>query len=103
MAGNAASRRKGNLPVETGSKTPADSIPVGEGSSDLKIWFNDRGEVCYGNECFAVAIDDQRSEIRVNVKQSSACELDPFINALKDILGEGARTVFEVETELTQS
>jgi hypothetical protein len=46
-----------------------------------------------------MAIDQERREIRVNIKQSGECELDPVIEAMRQVIGKGARTVYEVESE----
>ena len=81
------------------------SGPPGEGSSN--VWRNERGELCVGNECFAVVLDPERSEIRVILDEGS-CEdpkLQEFIENCKAIVGQpgGSRTVYEVRNELRSS
>jgi hypothetical protein len=82
-----------------GAAPTPDSGSPGAGSENAGVYVNQRGEVCYGTECFNLAIDEQRREIRVNIKQSGQCQLDPVIEAMRQVLGEGARTVYEVESE----
>ncbi len=72
---------------------------AGAGSPGTGVWVNDRGETCIGTDCYTLALDTERREIRVNIRQSGACELDPFVAKLRETLGKGARTVYEVETE----
>ena len=83
----------------SGKAAEADSRPPGEGSQNRGVWTNERGETCYGNDCVLLAIDPARREIRVNIKRSSACDVDSLVEALRQTLGEGARTVYEVESE----
>jgi hypothetical protein len=63
------------------------------------VYVNERGEVCYGNDCVALAIDTQRGEIRVNIKRGGTCEVDSLVSALREALGGGnMKTVYEIET-----
>jgi len=97
-------RSRNQVPKAPASEeAPGDRPTLDLGGLNNQIWVNERGEVCYGNECFTVAIDTDRNEVRVSVKGTAACEIDPLVDALRDVLGKGARTVFEVETELKES
>jgi len=96
--GTNGSRR--NSKTTSGSKASADSQPVGAGSPDgePRVYLNDRGELCIGNECFTLTADQERGEVRVHIQQGGGCELDPMVDALKDIIAQpGSRTVFELE------
>lgn len=72
---------------------------IGNGGEGLRMYVNERGETCLGTECFLLAIDEQRREIRVNVKRGATCNVDPFVDSLRKTLGAGSRTVYEVESE----
>lgn len=82
-----------------GPEVAADSRPTPGTSVGAGVYYNDRGELCYGTHCFTMALDEQRREIRINVKRGGGCELDPLVDAMRRVLGEGARTVYEVESE----
>lgn len=84
-----------------GSKAKADSKQAGAGSERRGLWINERGEVCYGDECVTLAVDEERSEIRVNVKRSATCDVEPLVQSLRELLlaPKGARTVYEIESE----
>lgn len=81
------------------SKAEADSRPTGEGSDRRGVYINERGLICYGNECVTLAIDPERKEVVVNVKPSAVCNIDPLVEALRKTLGAGSRTVYEVESD----
>jgi hypothetical protein len=82
-----------------GSTSPVHRGSPGARGEGGGIYVNERGEVCYGNECVTIAIDKQRREIRVNVKQGGTCNIDPLVESLKEALGAGdSRTVYEVES-----
>ena len=92
---------KGNQTTKAAAsqKATADSGPPGDGSAG--IWRNDRGELCIGSECFSVALDQERSEVRI-LMDKGACndpQLADFIEDCKQIVGEGSRTVYEVINE----
>ena len=96
------SKKSGRAISEAVAGSPAspDSGSTGARSQGGGVWVNDRGETCYGNDCFTLAVDEQRREIRLNIKRDSgACAIDPIVTALKNTLGKGAKTVYEVETE----
>jgi hypothetical protein len=82
-----------------GAPASADSGQAGDGGNEGGVYTNERGEVCYGTKCYNMAIDQERREIRINIKRSGECELDPVIEAMRQVIGKGARTVYEVETE----
>ena len=90
--------RKGVQGTPGATPTP-DSGQARAGGNEGGVYTNERGEVCYGTKCFNLAIDEQRREIRVNIKQSGECELDPVIQAARAVLGKGAKTVYEIESE----
>lgn len=83
-----------------GKEAPADSKQAGEGSDRRGVYINERGEVCYGNECVTLAVDQERNEIRVNIKRSATCDVDTLVESLREVMGTGARTVYEVESEV---
>lgn len=91
--------RSTSLQSSPGAPTQADSGQAGEGGSNGGVFVNERGEVCYGNECLTLAIDQERNEIRVNIKRSDKCDVDELVEALRNTLGDGARTVYEMESE----
>jgi hypothetical protein len=82
-----------------GPAAALDSGSPGARGSGRGVFVNERGEVCYGNDCFTLAIDEERREIRVNIKQSSTCSIDPIVDSLRKTLGKGSRTVFEIEND----
>lgn len=85
-----------------GGPAKADSCPIGTGSKDRGVYVNERGQVCYGSECFTLAVDAERHEIVVNVKPGATCNNQPLIDAMRDVLGKGARTVYEVESVIKE-
>ena len=90
----------GSSKTAAGGKAKVDSKSPGAGSSDgePRVYLNDNGELCIGNECFTLTADQERDEVRVRIQQGGGCELDPMIDALKSIIGTpGSRTVFELE------
>jgi len=90
--GNQAS--KADVGKETGS---------GGGQTEAggaKPFINDRGEVCIGNECFNLAVDADRGEIRVSInREECGAELQETLDELHQVLGRGGRTVFETRSE----
>ena len=83
-----------------GKEAKAHSRQAGDGSEERGVYINERGEVCYGNECVTLAIDTDRGEIRVNIKQNPACNIDALVEGLRDTMAKGAKTVYEVESEI---
>ena len=61
--------RTGGKTVQAASslKIETDSRQAGKGSENGGVYINERGEVCYGNQCVTLAIDQQRREIRVEM------------------------------------
>jgi hypothetical protein len=87
-------------PKITSSSTPkADSGQATSGSESGRVYVNERGEVCYGDKCVTVAINKSLGEIRVNIKRGATCNVEPLVEAMRDTLGKGCRTVYEVESE----
>jgi hypothetical protein len=79
-------------------KAKADSRPIGKGGESSGVYINERGEVCYGDNCVTLAIDTQRHEVRVNIKQGGTCDVSDLVESLRQTLGDGARTVYEIES-----
>lgn len=101
MAKTSRAKRTSDTDIQAtvGSKTKADSGQTGKGSQGRGVYINNRGQVCYGDDCVTLTIDDERREIVVNVKRSSVCNVEPLVEAMRETLGKGARTVYEVESE----
>ena len=91
-----------DVQVASRSKVKTDSQPAGKGSPKSGIFINERGQVCYGDQCVTLTIDDERREIVVNVKRDAVCNIDPLVEAMQETLGKGARTVYEVDSELQE-
>ena len=94
---------KSNVQATSRSKAQADSEQAGKGSEGRGVYVNERGEVCYGNECVTLAVDQDRNEIRVNIKRSATCDVDSLVDSLREAIGTGSRTVYEVESELQEA
>lgn len=47
-----------------------------------------------------LAVDEARREVVVNVQPDAVCNVEPIIEALRKTLGAGARTVYEVQSEM---
>ena len=76
--------------------------PAGDGS--FKPYVNDRGEVCIGNECFNLTVDAERGEVRVEINRDECgSELQDTLDQLHQVLGRGARTVYETKSTQTKS
>ena len=98
------SRPKGpsskSLQDSSSIEVEADSGQAGNGSEARGVYINERGEVCYGDHCVTLAIDENRREVRVHIKRTATCKIDPLIKALRESLDLGGlKTVFEVESE----
>lgn len=100
-----------NRPLRTGSQaneaTPgkeakANSGQTGNGSSEFYV--NDAGEVCIGTRCFSLRFKPGEREVRVKIDRNE-CGLDmqPFIDALYQELGQGAPTVYETKSKIQES
>jgi hypothetical protein len=94
---------KSNVQTAARSKAQADSSPAGKGSERRGVYINERGETCYGDDCVTLAVDQERNEIRVNIKSSAKCDVNLLVDSLRDAIGTGSRTVYEVESELQEA
>lgn len=86
-----------------GQAAPGDSRPAGTGGARSGTWTDEYGRTCYGDDCIQLAIDQARREVVVNVKPGAKCDLGPMIETLRETLGKGARTVYELESEVKES
>jgi len=69
------------------------------GAGSAEPYINQHGEVCIGNECFNLAIDADRGEIRVSINRDECGpELQQTLDQLHQVLGRGARTVYETKS-----
>lgn len=87
-------QREDQRSSETDSGSPI------RGSEKTGYYLNDRGQKCYGNECVNITVDSERREIVVNVKQDPGCDIQPLVEEMRAVIGKGARTVYEVESEI---
>ena len=88
-----------DVQAAAGKKVTPSGGPAGEGGAQPFV--NELGEVCIGNECFNLAIDANRGEIRVTINRDECGpELQQTLDSLHQVLGRGARTVYE--TKATQ-
>jgi hypothetical protein len=85
------------------SQVKADSRKAGNRSENSGYYIDELGRVCYGNECLKVTMDDERKEIVLNIKPGAKCNIDPFVKQIQETLGKGARTVYEVESEVRET
>jgi hypothetical protein len=88
-----------NVQAVTSNETKDNSGQTGKGSENGSVYVNERGEVCYGDQCVTVAINKSLGEIRVNIKRGATCNVEPLVEAMRETLGKGCRTVYEVESE----
>ncbi len=88
------------IQVPPGTEIQADRQSAGKGGKTSGYYIDEFGRTCYGNYCVKLAIDEHRKEVVVNVNPNADCDLGPVIEALRATLGAGARTVYEVESEL---
>jgi hypothetical protein len=88
-----------SIKVPSSSKVKTDSREAGTGSESGRLYYNERGQVCYGDNCVTLTIDPERSEIVVNVKSGAICNAEPLIAAMRETLGKGSRTVYEIQNE----
>ena len=85
---------KQDIPTASGKEAKADSRQAGKGS--VEFYVNDKGEVCFGTECFAFRFKPGEHEVRVKIDRNKCgADLQPFIDALYQELGQGAPTVYE--------
>ena len=97
-----ASRRR--VTAQAVSKpAPVDSRPPGDGS--IGTWVDQYGRQCIGNECFHVASDSERNEVRVVIDQDGPCgsldpvALDSFVNEVKGIIAKDGTTVYQTRSK----
>jgi len=69
------------------------------GSDNRGIYTNKRGELCYGSECISIAINQEQNQIKVNLKPTDICKLDPLVMELFKAISKGGKTVYEVGPE----
>ena len=82
-----------------GTTSTTDSRQAGEGGQSRGVYINERGQVCYGDQCVTLTIDQDRNEIVVNVKRDATCNVEPLIEAMRETLGKKSRTVYEIEND----
>jgi len=76
--------------------------PAGAGSAQPYV--NDRGEVCFGNECFSLTVDTERNQVRVEINRDECGpELQETLDQLHQVLGHGASTVYETRSTQIKS
>jgi len=84
--------------ADAGEKTGVGSSEAPAGGAEPYV--NDRGEICIGNECFNLAVDAERGEVRVTINRDQCGdELQETLDQLHQVLGHGARTVYETRSE----
>ena len=88
-----------NIQALASNETKNNRGQAGKGSESGSVYVNERGEVCYGDQCVTVAINKSLGEIRVNIKRGATCNVEPLVEAMRETLGKGCRTVYEVESE----
>jgi len=75
---------------------------AGTGSSQPYV--NERGEVCFGNECFSLSVDAERNQVRVEINRDECgAELQETLDLLHSVLGHGASTVYETRSTQIKS
>jgi len=82
-----------------GGEAPASGGQAGEGSPGTRIWVNAHGEVCIGTDCYTVAIDRDRREIRTEFRPSESCNIEDFTGPLREVLAKGAKSVIEIQSD----
>jgi len=101
---------KEDRPIRAGSQdvqnTPskeakADSGQTRDGSD--QFYLNDNGEVCIGSKCFALRFKPGDREVRVKIDRNECGpDMQPFIDALYQELGQGAPTVYETKSKMEE-
>ena len=87
-----------DVQITSSPEVTPDSGPAGSGSEKMGFYINERGEACYGDNCFTLAVDKDRREVRVNIKRDPVCPVNELVKDLKEVLDAGdSRTVYEVE------
>jgi len=99
MAEKVRSVGAGDKGVET---APVEEVGAGSGEAapgGARAYVNDRGEICFGNACFNLAVDQERKEIRVTINRDEcAPELQETLDELHHIIGRGGNTVYETKS-----
>ena len=94
MAKEPESIRDGIEKVETAKTDRGASAHTGE------PFVNDRGEISFGNQCFTVAVDTDRKEIRIKIdRDRCGPAIQRTLDELHQVLGAGAVTVYETVSE----
>ena len=87
------------LETAASEETAPSSGSPGPGSTGAYV--NERGQVCFGNECFSIAVDTDRKQIEVEIREELCSdELKGILQDMTTLLGKGARTVYTVEHEV---
>jgi hypothetical protein len=87
------------VPSAPGKEAKADSRQAGDGSSEFYV--NDAGEFCIGTKCFALRFKPGEREVRVKIDRNECgADMQPFIDALYQELGQGAPTVYETKSKM---
>jgi len=83
-------------------ETSASGESAGAGGAEPYV--NEHGDICIGNECFNLTIDTERAEVRVTINRDECGEeLQETLDLLHQVLGRGARTVYETKSTQTKS
>lgn len=101
MAKELGPKRGSSKSVQTtpGKATPDDSRPPRAGSEEF--YLNDDGEICVGTKCFALRFKPGSHEVRVKIDRNECgADMQPFIDALYQELGQGAPTVYETSSKV---
>ena len=88
--------------ADASQENKAGGGPVGTGGHEPYV--NERGEICIGNECFNLTVDAERGEVRVEINRDECgSELQETLDQLHQVLGRGARTVYETKSTQIKS
>mgnify|MGYP001569946656 CR=1 FL=1 len=102
MAKDESRRSKDPVSTKAGVTASATGGLPGDGSPG--VWADQFGRLCIGNECFHVAVDQERKEIRVIIDESGPCgaadqeSIKAVVDALKETVGQGAETVYQTKS-----
>jgi len=103
MAKDESRGNKERLPAKDSEPTEEPSGPLGDGGT--RVWRDQFGRLCIGNECFHAAVDQERKEIRVVIDESGPCggasqdAIQSVVSSLKEAVGEGAETVYQTKSK----
>ena len=104
MAKEGGPKRSGSeaVPPAAGKEVEADSGSPGEGSNEFYV--NDQGEICIGTKCFALRFKPGDREVRVKIDRNECgADMQPFLDALYQELGQGAPTVYETKSVIRET